>query len=108
MTAPARTRTVRTAAPANPYRTKALNYLRSGRVNVRWSGWEHLNGPVTIVRAIILPADQGQWGFSVPVEVELNNGRWTCDEHRGENSCAHRLAVQMVTGHGHLEGRWTA
>lgn len=108
MTAPARPRTVRQAAPANPFRAKALAYLRSGRVCVRWSGWEHLNGPVTIVRAIIRPADQGQWGFSVPVQVDLNNGVWTCTDHPGENSCAHRLAVQTVTGWEHLGGRWTA
>lgn len=110
MTAPARprTRTARHASPEQELRARALRYGRDDRVVVRQSGCDRLNGPVTYVRAIILPADRGQWGFSVPVSVSLDDGRWQCDEHPGENACAHRLAVQKVTGYGHLKGRWAA
>lgn len=94
-------------ATANPYRAKALSYLRSGRVLV-WSVGAPLAGdPAIGVRAVIRAAADMS-GQSVPVRVALFETFWNCEEHPGENSCAHRLAVQMVTGHGQLEGRWTA
>lgn len=107
MTAPARPRTVRTAAPANPYRAKALDYLRSGRVTVLALSRSHLHLPPDGVIADIAPADAAH-GLSVRVRVTFDAGRWECGEHQirhGFEGCAHRLAVQMVTGHTATNGR---
>lgn len=89
----------------NPYRAKALGYLRDGRVTVWWL--EGLGGGAvpTGVSAHIEPAQGDPSGSSVWANVWLKDGAWGCDEHPGGNSCAHRLAIQMVTGHGHLGGR---
>ncbi|MCK9928107.1 hypothetical protein MXD62_13145 [Frankia sp. Mgl5] len=110
MTAPARTRTVRTAAPANPWRTKALDYLRSSRVIVLALSRRNLNLPPDSVIADIAPADDAH-GLSVRVRVTLDEYRWECGEHpirNGWEGCSHRLAVQMVTGWAELGGRWDA
>lgn len=101
MTAPTRT--------TNPLRAKALGYLRDGRVVVRaallGTGADHGS---THIFAIIYPAAGDRSGISVRCDVRLYDGVWGCDEHPGENSCSHRLAVQMVTGWGHLGGGWAA
>ncbi len=98
-------------ATSNPLRPKALGYLRDGRVHVHHAastGRVATRTPgVQYVQAVIYPAAPAA-GASVLVRVWHTDDVWECDEHPGENSCAHRLAVQMVTGYGHLGGAWKA
>lgn len=108
MTAPMRTRTVRTAAPTNPLRAKALDYYRSNRLSIWWLTGATNTHPADEIHAHILPAPGDPTGMSVRVPVGLKNGRWYCNEHPGANACSHRLAVQMATGHESTEGRWMA
>lgn len=93
---------------ASPHRAKALGYLRDGRVTVWSTGAPKPGAKAISVRATISRAPGDRTGLSVPVHVVLMEEVWDCDEHPGDNGCAHRLAVQMVTGHGRLEGRWAA
>lgn len=95
MTAPTRT--------SNPLRAKALSYLRDSRVRVRFVGRD--DEARLVVDALVAPA-AGADGVSVLVGVRMLDGKWNCSEHPGRNSCAHRLAVQMVTGWGQLGGGW--
>ncbi len=95
--------------PTNPHRAKALSYLRDGRVVVRAATWGDVgqHGSPRIF-AIIHPATGDKSGRSVRCDVRYYDGWWNCDDHPGANSCAHRLAVQLVTGYGELGGRWKA
>ncbi|WP_256789791.1 hypothetical protein [Frankia sp. AvcI1] len=93
---------------ASPHRAKALDYLRSGRVRVWWLASAGPNHPASRVHAWIQPAASDPTGTSVPVAVVLEDHRWECAEHPGANSCGHRLAVQLVTGHDELGGGWQA
>lgn len=96
------------ARTASPHRAKALEYLRSGRVVVRAVKWGDIGQPASPwIHAVIDGERRDPTGQSVRVDVRLRDGWWNCDEHPGRNDCAHRLAVQMVTGHGHLDGRWS-
>lgn len=103
MTASTRTRIT------NPHRQKALGYLRDNRLLVHFAG--HAEGPghpPETVSAVIAPAPGDPSGYSVWVAVTLDSGVWECSEHPGVNGfggCAHRYAVQLVTGHAHLGGR---
>lgn len=93
---------------SNPLRPKALGYLRDGRVRIWYTTCPTSDRPAVLVHAKVDRAPGDPSGQSVPVNVDLIDRVWECDEHPGENSCAHRLAVQMVTGYGHLGGRWQA
>jgi hypothetical protein len=96
------------ARPArNPHRAKALAYRRD-RLHLWWVASPGPGQPATGVHAVINPAPGDPYGVSVTVNVWLRDGIWECEEHPGANSCAHRLAVQGVTGHGHLGGRWAS
>jgi hypothetical protein len=96
MTAPTRT--------TNPLRAKALGYLRDSRVTVRYVGRDEIAR--LMVDALISPASGDRSGISVAVGVRMLDGVWNCSDHPGANDCSHRLAVQMVTGWAHLQGRW--
>jgi len=98
VTTPTRTR--------SPHRERALRYLRDARVTVTYSARERGAMRAERVFALISPAPGDRSGNSVLVRVRMAGGVWDCDEHPGANECAHRLAVQTVTGWADLEGRW--
>ena len=98
MTTPTRTR--------SPHRERALRYLRDARVTVTYSAIQEPGADrPDRVFATINPAPGDHSGTSVSVRVRAAGGLWDREEHPGANACAHRLAVQMVTGWGRLEGR---
>lgn len=90
---------------SNPLRAKALSYLRDGRVNVRFVGRDDVAR--LVVDALVEPAASAN-GMSLLVGVRMLDGDWNCTERPGHGSCAHRLAVQMVTGWSQAGGRWSA
>ena len=73
-------------------RSKALGYLRSGAVRVQ-------------LASSVSQADRPYWvralvhGFKSTYIVTLDGASapWTCTCHQDE--CAHRAAVQLITGH---------
>lgn len=86
----------------NTVRARALRYLGANRVSV-----EDRRYPYRLqdyVNALIMAAPGDRSGQSVQVGVTLEEGVWECDEHPGNNICAHRYAVQLVTGYGDLAG----
>ncbi|CAO5150799.1 hypothetical protein FAIPA1_130139 [Frankia sp. AiPs1] len=89
-------------------RGKALAYLRDGRLAIDEREPVRAGSTSGRIRATIIPAPGDRSGLSVEVEVRCTAGVWTCTDHPGANSCSHRLAAQLVTGHGHLGGRWQA
>lgn len=87
----------------NPLRPKALTYYRDFRVLVGKVKWGADPERPAEVRARIAPAPDAP-GLSEPGVVEGKDGAWTCTRHPESAACSCRLAVQMVTGWGHLGG----
>lgn len=97
---------VRSYTPS-PHRKKALEYGRAERVIIHTAVRGRAGRP-DHVEATIAPNPGDASGQSVTVHVRLLDGRWDCTKHRGHTACAHRLAVQIPTGWGHLAGGWEA
>lgn len=72
-------------------RSKALNYLRSGAVNVFHAQSPRDGTPAREVNALV----QGHKGRYV---VDFIGGIWSCTCGR-PSPCPHVAAVQLVTGH---------
>jgi hypothetical protein len=75
-----------------PTRSKALAYLREQRVRVVLADTAGGSIQPYRVEAIVR-------GHQSDYMVELGAGVWYCTCNAAKTDCAHRAAVQMVTGH---------
>jgi hypothetical protein len=73
-------------------RSKALGYLRGQNVRVVTA----TSRPDTIQPLYVVAIVRGHNGDYL---VTLDAGQWTCTCDAARRDCAHRAAVQMVTGH---------
>lgn len=73
-------------------RSKALGYLRGQNVRVVVA----MTRPDTIQPHYVEAIVRGHNGDYL---IALDAGQWTCTCDGARRDCAHRAAVQMVTGH---------
>ncbi len=90
----------------SPHRAKALGYYRDHRVQVRTAAGIADCRPDTVF-AKVFPAPGDPSGYSAENDVTCVDGTWDCTCSPGANAYTHRLAVQMSTGWGHLDGGWS-
>jgi hypothetical protein len=74
-------------------RTKALSYLRDGKVRILHS-LTQMDGP-----RVPYEVDADVEGFRSTYLVRLTDGVWSCSCHGSGEGCSHIAAVQLVTGH---------